>query len=96
MLPIHIISTVSSHVFKSYKSMKRIYRRQWTYINPLTIRGISLPRAMHNLHLDEPSHILIKLAHQKVHIKEVIELPAFADQWIAENVAQSDSVGVVA
>lgn len=75
--------------------MERKEWRKGSYINPLPIRRISLPRAMHNLHLDQPSHILIKLAHQKVHIKEVIELPAFADQWIPENVAQSDSVGVV-
>jgi hypothetical protein len=50
---------------------------------------------MHNLHRHQISNIGIELPHKKVHIEEIIELPAFADQRVAEDLRQPDTVDIV-
>ena len=43
---------------------------------------------MHHLHSNQIPNILIKLAHEIIHVEEVIELPAFADHRVAKQIAQ--------
>lgn len=65
------------------------------YINVQAIRRFPLPRTMHNLYMDESPHILVKLAHQEINIEQVIELPAFTNHGVAQEVAQPDGVDIV-
>lgn len=57
-----------------------------THIDANSIRRLSLPRAVYDFHLDKAPHIRIKLVHEKVDVKEVVELPAFFYQWIAKEI----------
>lgn len=66
------------------------------YIDPDAVRGILLPRSMYNLDLHQIPNILVELAHQEVDIKQVIELPAFADHGIPQDIPQLDRVDIVA
>lgn len=51
---------------------------------------------MHHLNLDQAANVLVKLGHQKVHIEAVVELPAFPNHRISEDVAQFHCVDVEA
>lgn len=67
-----------------------------TDIDTNPVRGFLLPRSMHNLYLNQTANVLIELIHQKIHVKTVVELPAFPDHWVTENIAQFHCVNVVA
>jgi hypothetical protein len=51
---------------------------------------------MDNLDLHQASHILVELTHQKVHIKQEIELPAFSDHGIPKDIFQPNCIDIVA
>ena len=49
---------------------------------------------MNHMHLHQPFHILIKGAHQEIHIVQIIELPTLRDEWVAQQVPERDRVPV--
>lgn len=50
---------------------------------------------MYNLDRYQISNILIELLHEKIHIEEKVELPAFADQGISQEIRQRDRVLII-
>lgn len=40
------------------------------------------------------SHVWVKLRHQEIHVDQVVELPAFTDQRVAQDITQADCVGI--
>jgi hypothetical protein len=57
-----------------------------TYLYPYSVGRFPFPRAVDDLDLDDAFDIWIELIHEKVDIEEIVELPAFLDQWVSENV----------
>lgn len=49
---------------------------------------------MDYVNLDQVSRVLVEMGDEEVNIVQVVEVPAFCDQGVAEDVSQSDSVGV--
>lgn len=53
-----------------------------------------LPETMDNVNLDQMSRVLVEMGDEEVNIVQVVEVPAFCDQWVAEDVSQGHGVGV--
>lgn len=53
-----------------------------------------LPETMDYMNLDQVSRVLVEMGDEEVNIVKVIEVPAFCDQGVAEDVSQGDSVVV--
>lgn len=51
---------------------------------------------MHHFHGNQTPYILVKLAHQEIHVDEVVELPAFADHGVAQDIAEAHGIDIVA
>jgi hypothetical protein len=47
---------------------------------------------MHHMDFDEMADIGIKGGHEKVYVMKIVELPAFGDQRVAQDVLESDCV----
>lgn len=50
---------------------------------------------MDDFDLDHVSNIFIELIHQEIHVEQVIELPAFSDHWITQDVPELDSLIII-
>ena len=50
---------------------------------------------MHDLDSNQVTHVLVKLAHEIIHVEEVVELPALADHRVAQEIAQTHCFGIV-
>ena len=44
----------------------------------------SFPEPMDYMNLGQRSYVLVKVAHEVFNIMEIIELPAFRNEWIAK------------
>lgn len=53
-----------------------------------------LPEAVDYMNLNQVPYILVEMRDEEVNIMQVVELPAFRDQGVAEYVSQGDSIGV--
>jgi hypothetical protein len=51
-----------------------------------------LPESVDHMHLDETTNVLVKGGHEKVYVMEVVELPAFCDQRVAQDILEGDRV----
>lgn len=50
---------------------------------------------MDDLDLHDVPNIFIELIHQEIHVEQVIELPAFTDHRITQNVPQLDRFVII-
>lgn len=57
-------------------------------------RVFFLPKPMDQVHLHEVPDVWVKGGHEKINIVQVVELPAFSDERVSEEVSQGDGVGV--
>jgi hypothetical protein len=72
--------------------------RNWaqrTYFHSNPICSLPLPGPMHHFDLHHAPNVFVELIHHKVHVEEVIEIPALADHWIPKDITQSDRVDIV-
>ena len=53
---------------------------------------LSFPETMHNMDFDQVPGIHIEGSHEKIDIMQKVELPAFFDQGIAQNVSKTESM----
>jgi hypothetical protein len=84
------------NIFVTQTNSRARWKYGEAYLNPNPIRGVLFPRSMDNLDLHQASHILVELTHQKVHIKQEIELPAFSDHGIPKDIFQPNCIDIVA
>ena len=60
----------------------------------LSLLAVALPEAVDDVDLDQVANILVERREKEVEIVEVVELPAFRDEGVAEQVCQGDGVSV--
>lgn len=46
------------------------------------------------MNLDQVAHLRVKLFHQVVNVMEVVEVPAFGEERVAEEITKGDGVYV--
>lgn len=64
------------------------------YLERPLIQIFSLPEAVDNMHLDEGSYVLVEVAHEEVHVVQVVEVPALGDERVPEKIAERDGADV--
>lgn len=95
---------------ESFRHMRRdrldVRMTSHSFINPYLIHLLFLPKAMHELDLDQIANIFIKLAptsrlgeesaakamvlQKEIDIKEIIKQPTFRYEGISEDISQTD------
>lgn len=53
-----------------------------------------LPESMDNMDFDEISSVSIESAHEKIDVMKVVELPAFRNKRVSQEVFQRDRVKI--
>lgn len=63
-----------------------------TYLQGQAARVLALPESMNNVQLDQMSDILVEGGQDEIDVMHVIELPAFRNKWIPEDVLERNAV----
>lgn len=69
-------------------------QNEWTDLQHQTACILFLPEAVDYMNLNKVPRVLIEMRVEEVNIMQVVEVPAFCDQGVAEYVSKGDSVGV--
>lgn len=59
-----------------------------SYLKRGPVWVLSFPEAVYDVNLDSRPHIFVEMAHQEVDIVEIVELPTFQYQGVAQQVLQ--------
>ena len=66
-----------------------------TYVYRNSVRGLFLPRAMYDLHLNDVTDIGVEVSHKPIDVEKVVELPTLLDQRVTENVVELHGIRIV-
>lgn len=73
---------------------KKIGKLRYAYLEHNSVLVFSFPEPMNYMNLDQRSYVLVKVAHEVFNIMEIIELPAFRDEWIAKKIMKTDGIHI--
>ncbi len=68
---------------------------EWeAYLQPQSTRILLLPKSVDHMNLDQMLDIWVESVHEKVNVMDVVELPAFGNERVAQDVLESDCIPV--